>query len=140
MKASLYRSKGQRAGTRAFVGTHASWLFNAVGNHVVGSKLRENDRRAWMGRCAMRSRRVLSWATRFLFVTGGLAVLYVASTLLHAGFYQEIASNTLDQQIHAEEQQEVSMPPAAANEGDVLGRIEIPRLAVRVAILEGTTP
>jgi sortase (surface protein transpeptidase) len=75
-----------------------------------------------------------------LFVTGGLAVLYVASTLLHAGFYQEIANNTLDQQIHAEEQQEVSMPPAAANEGDVLGRIEIPRLAVRVAILEGTTP
>jgi sortase A len=75
-----------------------------------------------------------------LFIIGGLAVLYVAFTLLHARFYQDFSNNTLDQQIHAQEKNEVSSQPATAREGDVLGRIEIPRLAVRVAILEGTTP
>ena len=41
--------------------------------------------------------------------------------------------------MHAQEQHKASLPRAVAKEGDVLGRIEIPRLGMRVAILEGTT-
>jgi sortase A len=43
----------------------------------------------------------------------------------------------MEQQMHANEQHNVSL--AVAKEGDVLGRIEIPRLGMTVAILEGTT-
>jgi sortase A len=81
----------------------------------------------------------LRWTQRFLFVAGALAVSYVALALLHAKLYQQAAGNTLDRQIHAQEQQNVSLSSADAKEGDVLGRIEIPRLGVMVAILQGTS-
>jgi sortase A len=81
----------------------------------------------------------LRWMQRFLFVAGSLAVSYVALTLLYAKLYQEAASNTLEKQIHAQEQQKVNLTSVEVKEGDVLGRIEIPRLGVTVAILEGTT-
>jgi sortase A len=41
--------------------------------------------------------------------------------------------------MHAEEQRKESLPGAAAKEGEVLGRLEIPQLGMMVAILEGTT-
>jgi sortase A len=85
---------------------------------------------------AMRGRQFLRWTRRLFFVIGSLAVAYVALTLLHARFYQEAANTSLEQQIHAEEQHQ-SLPPV--KEGDVLGRIEIPRLGMAVAILQGTT-
>jgi sortase A len=92
---------------------------------------------------ATRSRSFLRWTRRFFFVTGTLAITYVALTLLHARLYQEVANDTLDQQINADEQAKaqlkVSLPRAAPKEGDLLGRIEIPRLGATVAILEGTT-
>ncbi len=88
---------------------------------------------------AMRGRRFLCWMQAVLFVTGALAVAYVALTVLYANFYQEAASNTLKDQIHAQEQQKVSGTSIEAKEGDVLGRIEIPRLGVKVVILQGTT-
>jgi sortase A len=88
---------------------------------------------------AMRSRLFLRWTRTFFFLTGALAVSYVALTLLHARFYQEVANNTLEQQINAEEQHQASPSRTVAKEGDVLGRIEIPRLGMMVAILEGTT-
>jgi sortase A len=86
---------------------------------------------------AMQGLRFLRWMRTFLFVIGALAVLYVALILLGAGLYQKAAGKTLEEQIHAQEQLNVSLPRAAAKEGDVLGSIEIPRLGVRVAILEG---
>ena len=88
---------------------------------------------------ATRRHLFLRWTRRFFFITGALAVTYVALTLLYARFYQQAAANTLDTQIDAQELHEVSLPRAAAREGDVLGRIEIPRLGMTVAILEGTT-
>jgi sortase A len=66
-------------------------------------------------------------------------VSYVALTLFSAKLYQEAAGNALDKQIQAKEQYKPGVARAAAKEGDVLGRIEIPRLGLRVAILEGTT-
>ena len=88
----------------------------------------------------VRGRCFLRWMQRFFFVTGILAVSYVALTLLHAKLYQEAANNALDAQIRAQGQNQMIPPQAAAKEGDVLGRIEIPRLGLTVAILEGTAP
>jgi sortase A len=88
---------------------------------------------------AMRGRLFLGWTRRLLLVAGTLAVCYVAVTLVHAKLYQDAAGEALDQQTSAQEQHKVSLSRAVAKEGDVLGRIEIPRLGVKVAILEGTT-
>jgi sortase A len=59
--------------------------------------------------------------------------------LLHARNYQEVANTTLVQQMRAKEQSNVRPSIDALKEGNVLGRIEIPRLGLMVAILEGTT-
>jgi sortase A len=86
----------------------------------------------------MRGRLFLRWTRSFLFITGALAVSYVALTLLQAKLYQEAAGSALKMQIDAREQHNASPPRAVAKEGDVLGRIEIPRLGMMVAVLEGT--
>lgn len=91
------------------------------------------------GGLAMRGRFFLRWMQRFFFVTGILAVSYVALTLFQAKRYQQAAGSALDMQIHAQEEHQAIPPRAAAKEGDVLGRIEIPRLGMTVVILEGTT-
>lgn len=88
---------------------------------------------------SMRGRTFLRWVQRFFFATGILAVCYVALTLLQARLYQQSAGNTLEKQIDAQDHHQAIPSPVAAREGDVLGRIEIPRLGVMVAILEGTT-
>ena len=87
---------------------------------------------------AIRGSLFLRWMRRFLFIAGALAVSYVALTLLHAKIYQEAAGDALQKQITAQ-QHKVGLSRAVVKEGDVLGRIEIPRLGVIVAILEGTT-
>jgi sortase A len=87
----------------------------------------------------VRGRLFLRWTQRFFFVAGALAISYVALTLLYAKLYQAVAGESLEKQIHAQTQHTPGLPRAAAREGDVLGRIEIPRLGVRVAILQGTT-
>jgi sortase A len=90
-------------------------------------------------RLVTRGRLFLLWMRRLLFIAGALAVFYVVLTLLQAKLYQEAAANALEKQITAQQQHKVSMSWAAAKEGDDLGRIEIPRLGVKVAILEGAT-
>ena len=81
----------------------------------------------------------LHWTGSFLFLLGALAVSYVGLMLLRARNYQEVANTTLEQQMHADEQRRAGPSGSAVKEGDVLGRIEIPRLGMTVAILEGTT-
>jgi sortase A len=88
---------------------------------------------------AARGRTFLRRTRTLLFLTGAFAVAYVAMTLLHAKFYQEAAENILDKKIAAQRQHEAGLPIKAAKQGDVLGRIEIPRLGVMIAILEGTS-
>jgi sortase A len=89
-------------------------------------------------RFARRYRLFLRWTRGLLFIAGALAVSYVALTLLHAKLYQDAAGNALDKQILAQDQHKMSLLPAVVRQGDVLGRIEIPRLGMKVAILEGT--
>jgi sortase A len=60
--------------------------------------------------------------------------------LLNARLYQDTANHTLEQQIiHAEKQNTAIPSRPAVKEGDVLGKIEIPRLGLSVAVLQGTT-
>lgn len=87
----------------------------------------------------MRVRLCARWMGSCLFIIGALSLSYVALTLLYAKHYQEAAGNALDKQIYEEDLNKSGLSQAAAKEGDVLGRIEIPRLKLRVAILEGTT-
>jgi sortase A len=88
---------------------------------------------------AMRGRRFLHWTRKLLLFTGVLAVSYVALTLLHAKLYQEAAEKTLEKQIFEQKQQDVNLSAVVAKQGDVLGRIGIPRLGMAIAILEGTS-
>jgi sortase A len=88
---------------------------------------------------ATRGRLFLRWTRWFLFIAGALAVSYVALTLLHAKLYQKAAGKALEKQLYEQEQQKAIPPRAAAKEGDLLGQIEIPRLGLKMAILEGTT-
>jgi sortase A len=81
----------------------------------------------------------MRWARNILLVSGILALSYVAFTLVSARIYQKNAVLTLDKQIQAEEQHKAVQPARPIKEGDVLGRIEIPRIGVSVAVLQGTT-
>ena len=90
-------------------------------------------------RFTRRRHRFLRFAQRFLVMSGTLALCYVAATLIYARIYQEAANNSLEQQMHAEEHHPASFIRPAVKEGDLLGRIDIPRLKIGVAILEGTS-
>jgi sortase A len=77
---------------------------------------------------------------RYLFlITGTLALAYVGFTLLDAKLYQVSAKRSLENQIQVEREQDVSQPKPAVKAGDVLGRMDIPRLGVSVAVLQGTS-
>jgi len=89
---------------------------------------------------ANQSHGFLCWTRRLLLLAGTLALSYVALTLLNARLYQDTANHTLEQQIiHAEKQNTAIPSRPAVKEGDVLGKIEIPRLGLSVAVLQGTT-
>ena len=78
-------------------------------------------------RFRIRGRLFFLWTGSILFIIGALTLSYVALTLLYAKHYQEAAGKTLSDQINAEEQHKAGLSQAVAKEGDVLGRIEIPR-------------
>ncbi len=86
----------------------------------------------------IRSSSFMRWTRNVLFLAGALAICFVALTMWRAKRYQQQANITLDAQMPAAQQkpaQSTAMPPA---EGDAVGRIEIPRLRMKIAILEGT--
>jgi sortase A len=87
-----------------------------------------------------RIRRLLRWTQRLLFITGALALGYVGFTLLDARLYQVSAKRSLEVQIQQEKEHHESQPKPAVKTGDVLGRLDIPRLGVSVALLQGTSP
>jgi len=87
-----------------------------------------------------RNQRFIRWTRRILLISGFLALTYVAITLIGASIYQKNAELILEKQIHVEEQHESGHPATLTiNDGDVLGHIEIPRIGVSVAVLQGTT-
>ncbi len=86
-----------------------------------------------------RIRKLLRWSQRLLFITGALALGYVGFILLAARHYQVSAKRSLEVQIHQEEEHRESPPKLAVKTGDVLGRVDIPRLGISVAVLQGTS-
>lgn len=88
---------------------------------------------------AARNQRFMRWTRFIMLITGILMLSYVAITLIDARIYQINALSILDKQILVEDQQKAEQPILAIKEGDVLGRIDIPRIGVSVAVLQGTT-
>jgi sortase A len=86
-----------------------------------------------------RSRKLLRWTQRLLFIIGALALGYVGSAMLDARLYQVSAKRSLEGQIHREKEHHESQPKPALKTGDVLGRVDIPRLGISVAVLQGTS-
>ncbi len=85
-----------------------------------------------------RTRWLLRGSRYLLFITGILALGYVGLTLLDARLYQASAKRSLESHIQVEKEQKVIQPKPAVRLGDVLGRMDIPRLGVSVAVLQGT--
>ncbi|MGA7382952.1 MAG: class D sortase [Terriglobales bacterium] len=97
------------------------------------------------------ARGVFRWSGRFLLVIGILALGYVGITLLEARMFQASAGRALESQRQVEKEHRVSLatpsarPPLepavrpAVKKGDVLGLMEIPRLGLSVAVLQGTS-
>jgi len=86
-----------------------------------------------------RMRRLVRWTQRLLFIIGVLALAYVGFTLLDAGLFQASAKRSLETEIHREEVRHERQVKSAVKTGDVLGRVDIPRLGVSVAVLQGTS-
>ena len=82
--------------------------------------------------------RSLRWSQRLLFIVGTLAIIYVGFTLLDARRYQAHAKRSLEGQILREREPHEIQPKPAIKPGDILGRLDIPRLGLSVAVLQGT--
>jgi sortase A len=92
------------------------------------------------------TRRLVGWSGRFLLVIGMLALGYVGFTLLDARLFQGSAERSLENQIQAGQTRNVSLSAPLAriatrpvSKGEVLGLIDIPRLGLSVAVLQGTS-
>jgi len=86
-----------------------------------------------------RSHSVMRWTRNVLFLAGALAVCYVGVAFIYARHCEEIANSALDQEQQTGGQRTSGPSGYFTEQGRVLGRIEIPRLKIRVAILDGTT-
>jgi sortase A len=87
---------------------------------------------------ARRGWRFLSWMRHFFLMIGLVALAYTAYALLSARLYQKRANDAIEQEIQAGGWSADSLGARTVTEGDVLGRISIPRIGVTVAILQGT--
>ena len=85
-----------------------------------------------------RNQRFMRWLRFILLTTGILALSYVAITMISARRYQLNALSILDKQIQVEEQYKAEQTTPTFKEGDVMGRMDIPRIGVSVAVLQGT--
>jgi sortase A len=80
--------------------------------------------------------------SRYLcFITGIFALGYVGFFLLDARIYQASAKRSLETQIQVNRQEKehtAIQPKPVIMKGDVLGRMDIPRLGISIAVLQGT--
>jgi LPXTG-site transpeptidase (sortase) family protein len=94
-------------------------------------------------------RGIFRWIQRLLIVIGILALGYVGFRLLEARLYQVSAKRSLESQIQQERELELSLdlkkvpheiqPKPPIKPGDLLGRLDIPKLGLSVAVLQGTS-
>ena len=88
---------------------------------------------------AQRGQRFIRWTRRVLAICGALALAYVGFTLVDASIYEKAAQSKLDKLIQAQETHLASQRKLVVKDGDILGRISIPRIGLSVVVLEGTT-
>jgi sortase A len=86
-----------------------------------------------------RQPRLLRWIQRLLFITGTLLLGYVGFTLLETRLYQVSAKRSLENEIRDEKERPQAQSKPPVRKGDVLGRMDIPRLGMSVAVLQGTS-
>jgi len=84
-----------------------------------------------------RTRWLLRGSRYLCFITGIVALGYVGFTVLDANLYQVSAKRSLESQIQVE-QEHPFQAKAALKAGEVLGLMDIPRLGLSVAVLQGT--
>jgi sortase A len=84
-----------------------------------------------------RQQRMIRWARGFLLLVGVVALTYVGFTLLEAKLFQSSANDALLAQ--SETAANTNVLKSTIRGGDVLGRIDVPRLGLSVAILQGTS-
>ncbi|MGD0831062.1 MAG: class D sortase [Terracidiphilus sp.] len=88
---------------------------------------------------AMRGQRFMRWARGILIFSGVVSLTYVALTLLGARLYQQDATQLLEKQILENKRHAAGLSGPPVKEGEVLGRLEIPRIGMSVIVLQGTT-
>lgn len=72
-------------------------------------------------------------------MSGCLTLGYLSLSLLSASLFQKAAALTLNSRIDAKEENNHAHPKIVIGEGDVLGRLAIPRIGISVMILQGTS-
>lgn len=87
----------------------------------------------------------LRWGARALFVSGLILMGYVAFILVQARLYDADAKQHVNgalsvNQTRLHSLSEMPPPESTFIEGEILGHIEIPRLGVSAAVLQGTAP
>jgi sortase A len=83
--------------------------------------------------------RLVLWSRDLLFVMGVVAAAYVGFTLVEARLYQASANEALLSEIESTKSADPAAVRPVIRRGDVIGRIDVLRLGMSVAILQGTT-
>jgi sortase A len=86
-----------------------------------------------------RRRRAICRTRDILFLVGVVALTYVGFTLLEARLYQSFAKDSLTAQIETAEKADTTSSQRAIHGGDVIGQLDVPRLGLSVAVLQGTS-
>ena len=85
-----------------------------------------------------RSRSWLRWSGRALLAAGFILLGYVALVLVQAKLYESDARQYVTGPAPSSQARPTPQPEPALMEGDILGYMEIPRLRVSAAVLQGT--
>jgi sortase A len=85
-----------------------------------------------------RTRSRLRWAGRVFFIVSAVLLGYLALVFVQAEISQSKADQPLRRQLSQATPQAASEPAHPPAEGDILGRIKIPRLGLSTVVLEGT--
>lgn len=81
----------------------------------------------------------LRWTARGMIAAGLVLLGFVVLVGLHATLYQAKAERFLESQVRRGAERNATRSATAVADGDVLGRIDILRLGVSVAVLQGTS-
>ncbi len=83
--------------------------------------------------------RLLRWAQRFFLWLGTAALIYVAGTVAYAGVYQRYQSWKFEQMVVSTvATRQVPVDPVVdLREGEVVGRLEAPRIGLSLMVFQG---